>query len=196
MEAILEKIIELAEKFWLRLDILLGLSDIKALDFLKPLLANISSDPVLLGLTVVVTTIILYSIYKNKIIKQKKSEPITSISFGSNDRSLVSAHNDKRIRFWEIDSETGRINFLDKSPELHSDYISRVIAYKELIITSSLDGYIRFLDTDYNEKANLFIENSGDWIIINSDGYYKGKGSILDKYNPNKQKEGVLKKLF
>ena len=140
--------------------------------------------------------IILYSIYKNKIIKQKKSEPITSISFGSNDRSLVSAHNDKRIRFWEIDSETGRINFLDKSPELHSDYISRVIAYKELIITSSLDGYIRFLDTDYNEKANLFIENSGDWIIINSDGYYKGKGSILDKYNPNKQKEGVLKKLF
>ena len=108
----------------------------------------------------------------------------------------MSAHNDKRIRFWEIDSETGRINFLDKSPDLHSDYISRVIAYKELIITSSLDGYIRFLDTDYNEKANLFIENSGDWIIINSDGYYKGKGSILDKYNPNKQKEGVLKKLF
>ncbi|SVC47341.1 uncharacterized protein METZ01_LOCUS300195, partial [marine metagenome] len=66
MEAILEKIIELAEKIWLRLDILLGLDNLKVLDFLKPLLANISSDPILLGLTVTVATIVFYSIYKIK----------------------------------------------------------------------------------------------------------------------------------
>ena len=71
MENILEKIIELAEKIWLRLDIFLGLVDIEALGFLKPLLANILSDPLLLVLTTVGIMLLLFVIVK---IKNSHSE--------------------------------------------------------------------------------------------------------------------------
>ena len=42
------------------------------LDSLSPLLANISSDPLLLGLAVAVITIILYSLYKIKRVHVEK----------------------------------------------------------------------------------------------------------------------------
>ena len=140
--------------------------------------------------------IFLYSIDQKKIIRQKKSKPMSSISFGPKNKTLISSHDDKRIRFWKIDRETNPIKYIDSSPKIHAQYISHVIVYKKLIITSSLDGYIKIFDMNYNEKASLSITKHDDWIIINSDGYYNGKGSSLNKYDPNKQKESVLNNLF
>ena len=79
METILEKIIELAEKIWLRLDILLDLEGIEALDFLKPLLAGIKSDPLFLGLAITGTTIILYSIFKIKKTHAEKEKRLDAL---------------------------------------------------------------------------------------------------------------------
>ena len=79
MENILEKIVELAEKFWLRLDILLDLENMKAMDFLEPMLADILSNPLLIGLTVAVITITLYSIYKIKKIHTEKEKRLDAL---------------------------------------------------------------------------------------------------------------------
>ena len=58
------------------------------------------------------------------------------------------------------------------------------------------EGNVEAAETYNDEKASLSIINHDDWIIINSDGYYNGKGNILDKYSPNKQKKDVLEDLF
>ncbi|MCL0046210.1 hypothetical protein M1N16_08325, partial [Nitrospinaceae bacterium] len=66
METILENIIGVIEAVWFKLTTLLNLEEIGTLDFLQPILANILSDPLLLGLTLAVITIIPYTIYKVK----------------------------------------------------------------------------------------------------------------------------------
>ena len=67
METILENIIGAIEAIWFKLATLLNLEDVGTFDSLKPILANILSDPLLLGLTLAVIAIIPYTLYKVKI---------------------------------------------------------------------------------------------------------------------------------
>jgi len=66
METILEKITGVIEAAWFKLATLLNLEGMGTLDSLKPILANILSDPLFLGLTLAVIAIIPYTIYKVK----------------------------------------------------------------------------------------------------------------------------------
>ena len=74
METILENILGVIEAAWFKLATLLNLEGMGTLDSLKPILANILSDPLLLGLTLAVITIIPYTIYKEKTANAEKEK--------------------------------------------------------------------------------------------------------------------------
>ena len=79
METILENIIGVIEAVWLKLATLLNLEGMIILDSLKPVLANILSDPLLLGLALAVIAIIPYTIYKVKNAYAEKEKRLDAL---------------------------------------------------------------------------------------------------------------------
>ena len=79
METILENIIGFIEAAWFKLATLLNLEGMGTLDSLKPILANILSDPLLLGLTLAVIAIIPYTIYKVKNAYAEKEKRLDAL---------------------------------------------------------------------------------------------------------------------
>ena len=79
METILENIIGVIEAAWFKLATLLNLEGMGTLDSLKPILANILSDPLLLGLTLAVIAIIPYTIYKVKNAYAEKEKRLDAL---------------------------------------------------------------------------------------------------------------------
>jgi len=79
METILENIIGIIEAAWFKLATLLNLEGMGTLDPLKPILANILSDPLLLGLTLAVIAIIPYTIYKVKNAYAEKEKRLDAL---------------------------------------------------------------------------------------------------------------------
>ena len=79
METILENIIGIIEAAWFKLATLLNLEGMGTLDSLKPILANILSDPLLLGLTLAVIAIIPYTIYKVKNAYAEKEKRLDAL---------------------------------------------------------------------------------------------------------------------
>ena len=79
METILENIIGVIEAVWFKLATLLNLEEIGTLDSLQPILANILSDPLLLGLTLAVITIIPYTIHKVKKAYAEKEKRLDAL---------------------------------------------------------------------------------------------------------------------
>ena len=79
METILEKILGAIEAVWFKLATLLNLEGMGTLDSLKPILANILSDPLLLGLTLAVIAIIPYTIYKVKNAYAEKEKRLDAL---------------------------------------------------------------------------------------------------------------------
>ena len=79
METILENIIGVIETAWFKLATLLNLEEMKTLDSLQPILANILSDPLLLGLTLAVIAIIPYTIYKVKNAYAEKEKRLDAL---------------------------------------------------------------------------------------------------------------------
>ena len=79
METILENIIGVIEAVWFKLTTLLNLEEMGTLDSLKPILANILSDPLLLGLTLAVIAIIPYTIYKVKNAYAEKEKRLDAL---------------------------------------------------------------------------------------------------------------------
>jgi len=79
METILENIIGVIEAVWFKLATLLNLEEMGTLDSLQPILANILSDPLLLGLTLAVITIIPYTIYKVKNAYAEKEKRLDAL---------------------------------------------------------------------------------------------------------------------
>ncbi len=66
MESILENIVNAIEAAWFELASVLNLEEMDTLSSLKPVLTNILSDPLLLGLTLAIFAIIPYAIHKIK----------------------------------------------------------------------------------------------------------------------------------
>jgi hypothetical protein len=79
METILENIMGVIEAVWFKLTTLLNLEEMGTLDSLQPILANILSDPLLLGLTLAVITIIPYTIYKVKNAYAEKEKRLDAL---------------------------------------------------------------------------------------------------------------------
>ena len=79
METILEKILGAIEAVWFKLATLMNLEGMGTLDSLKPILANILSDPLLLGLTLAVIAIIPYTIYKVKNAYAEKEKRLDAL---------------------------------------------------------------------------------------------------------------------
>jgi len=79
METILENIIGIIEAAWFKLATLLNLEGMGTLDPLEPILANILSDPLLLGLTLAVIAIIPYTIYKVKNAYAEKEKRLDAL---------------------------------------------------------------------------------------------------------------------
>ena len=79
METILENIIGVIEAVWVKLATLLNLEKIGTLDSLQPILANILSDPLLLGLTLAVITIIPYTIHKVRKAYAEKEKRLDAL---------------------------------------------------------------------------------------------------------------------
>jgi len=79
METILENIIGVIEAVWSKLATLLNLEEMGTLDSLQPILAKILSDPLLLGLTLAVITIIPYTIYKVKNAYAEKEKRLDAL---------------------------------------------------------------------------------------------------------------------
>ena len=79
METILENIIGVIEAVWSKLATLFNLEEIEPLDFLRPILAKILSDPLLLGLTIAATTIIPYTIHKIKNARAEKEKRLDAL---------------------------------------------------------------------------------------------------------------------
>ena len=79
METILENIIGAIEAAWFKLATLLNLEEVGALDSLKPILANILADPLLLGLTLAILTIIPYTIHKIKSAYAEKEKRLDAL---------------------------------------------------------------------------------------------------------------------
>ena len=79
METILENIIGVIDAAWFKLATLLNLEGMGTLDSLKPILANILSDPLLLGLTLAVIAIIPYTIYKVKNAYAEKEKRLDAL---------------------------------------------------------------------------------------------------------------------
>ena len=74
MEIILENIIELAEKIWLQLGILLDLENMEALGYFDPLLASILSDPLLLSITAAIILLVPFGVCKLKKAHAEKEK--------------------------------------------------------------------------------------------------------------------------
>ncbi len=74
MEIILENIIELAEKIWLQLGILLDLENMEALGYFDPLLASILSDPLLLSITAAIILLVPFGVCKIKKAHAEKEK--------------------------------------------------------------------------------------------------------------------------
>ena len=79
METILENILGVIEAAWFKLATLLNLEGMGTLASLKPILANILSDPLLLGLTLAVIAIIPYTIYKVKNAYAEKEKRLDAL---------------------------------------------------------------------------------------------------------------------
>lgn len=79
METLLENIIELAEKVWIKLDILLDLENMELPEFLEPLLASILSDPLLLGISAAMILLIPLGIYKLKKAHAEKEGRLNAL---------------------------------------------------------------------------------------------------------------------
>ena len=79
METILEKIIGAVEAGWFELASLLNLEDVEIIKSLQPILANILSDPLLLGLTLTILTIIPYIIHKIKTAYTEKEKRLDAL---------------------------------------------------------------------------------------------------------------------
>ena len=79
MEIILENIIGAIEAAWFKLATLLNLEEVGTFDSLKPILANILADPLLLGLTLAILTIIPYTIHKIKSAYTEKEKRLDAL---------------------------------------------------------------------------------------------------------------------
>ena len=79
METTLENIIGVIEATWSKLATLLNLEEMGTLDSLQPILAKILSDPLLLGLTLAIITIIPYTIYKVKNAYAEKEKRLNAL---------------------------------------------------------------------------------------------------------------------
>ena len=79
METTLENIIGVIEATWSKLATLLNLEEMGTLDALQPILAKIFSDPLLLGLTLAIITIIPYTIYKVKNAYAEKEKRLDAL---------------------------------------------------------------------------------------------------------------------
>jgi len=79
METILANIIGVIEAVWFKLTTLLNLEEMGTPDSLQPILANILSDPLLLGLTLAIITIIPYTIYKVKNAYAEKEKRLDAL---------------------------------------------------------------------------------------------------------------------
>ena len=79
METTLENIIGVIEATWSKLATLLNLEEMGTLDSLQPILAKILSDPLLLGLTLAIITIIPYTIYKVKNAYTEKEKRLDAL---------------------------------------------------------------------------------------------------------------------
>ena len=79
METILENIIGAIEAVWFKLATLLNLEEVGTFDSLKPTLANILADPLLLGLTLAILTIIPYTIHKIKSAYTEKEKRLDAL---------------------------------------------------------------------------------------------------------------------
>ena len=79
METILENIIGVIEAVWFKLATLLNLEEVGTFDSLKPILANILADPLLLGLTLAILTIIPYTIHKIKNAYTEKEKRLDAL---------------------------------------------------------------------------------------------------------------------
>jgi len=79
METILENIIGVIEVAWFKLATLLNLEGMGTLGSLKPILANILSDPLLLGLTLAVIALVPYTIYKVKNAYAEKEKRLDAL---------------------------------------------------------------------------------------------------------------------
>ena len=79
METTLENIIGVIEATWSKLATLLNLEEMGTLDALQPILAKILSDPLLLGLTLAIITIIPYTIYKVKNAYAEKEKRLDAL---------------------------------------------------------------------------------------------------------------------
>ena len=79
METTLENIIGVIEATWSKLATLLNLEEMGTLDSLQPILAKILSDPLLLGLTLAIITIIPYTIYKVKNAYAEKEKRLDAL---------------------------------------------------------------------------------------------------------------------
>ena len=79
METILENIIGVIEAVWFKLATLLNLEEVGTFDSLKPILANILADPLLLGLTLAILTIIPYTIHKIKSAYTEKEKRLDAL---------------------------------------------------------------------------------------------------------------------
>ena len=79
METILENIIGAIEAVWFKLATLLNLEEVGTFDSLKPTLANILADPLLLGLTLAILTIIPYTIHKIKSAYTEKEKRLEAL---------------------------------------------------------------------------------------------------------------------
>ena len=87
METTLENIIGVIEAVWSKLATLLNLEEMRTLDSLKPILAKILSDPLLLGLTLAVITIIPYTIYTVKNAYTDKEKRLDALLRELNDEA-------------------------------------------------------------------------------------------------------------
>ena len=79
METILENIIGAIEAVWFKLATLLNLEEVGTFGSLKPTLANILADPLLLGLTLAILTIIPYTIHKIKSAYTEKEKRLDAL---------------------------------------------------------------------------------------------------------------------
>ena len=79
METILENIIGAIEAVWFKLASLLNLEEVGTFDSLQPILANILADPLLLGLTLAILTIIPYTIHKIKSTYNEKEKRLNAL---------------------------------------------------------------------------------------------------------------------
>jgi hypothetical protein len=79
METVLENIIGAVEALWFKLATLLNLEEVESINSLQPILANILSDPLQLGLAIAILTLIPYSIHKIKSTYTEKEKRLDAL---------------------------------------------------------------------------------------------------------------------